>query len=282
MIGAQQTAARAHMHRRLGLAKRRYRVPDARPPTLIESDYASALVGLVRGLREQSAPILDSLPAILRADGLRLDDGSRGRKIRRLIDSIRGRLATSTTMIEGLAARYARQTSAHQRAELMRQGRAALGIDLVIHDPHIASVIDSFVHENVALIDDLRGRAMSDMEMAITRAVATGTRAEQLGLEIAARFGLAEQRARRIARDQIGRLNGQISRSRHLELGIKSFIWQSMRDPRVRPEHRHLDGKEFEYARPPSEGIPGHPIMCRCVPKPVFKAIYAELDALGV
>jgi hypothetical protein len=46
----------------------------------------------------------------------------------------------------------------------------------------------------------------------------------------------------------------------------------------VRPEHVILHGNIFSYAEPPSEGLPGEPIMCRCSANPVFADILAQLD----
>jgi SPP1 gp7 family putative phage head morphogenesis protein len=45
----------------------------------------------------------------------------------------------------------------------------------------------------------------------------------------------------------------------------------------VRPEHEVLDGVVFEWSDPPSEGIPGEPINCRCTAEPDVQSV---IDAL--
>lgn len=286
VFGAQQIIARVAQARRLGLADRRRRVPRARPPLLIESDYAARLVALVHGMRAAAEHVLVELPWLLRTDSaeLRVDDDTRGRRARQKMERVRSAAesAVDEHAVEGVARDFGRRVSAHQKGELLKQGKAALGVDLHLFDPKVADKIGGFVHENVALIKKLRGATLDEIEAIVTRAVASGTRAETVAGEIAARFDVSERHARLVARDQIGKLNSQITEARHAELGIKSFIWRSMRDARVRPRHVTLDGQQFQYDKPPAEGLPGRPVCCRCVPEPVFDDIYAELDALGV
>ncbi len=76
-------------------------------------------------------------------------------------------------------------------------------------------------------------------------------------------FGIATRHARLIARDQIGKLNGQVTAARHQELGVKSFIWRTAGDDRVRPEHEELEGESFTYDDPASEGLLGRRAL-RC------------------
>lgn len=283
MTRVSQTAARVVEARRHGMATRRRRVPNARLPTLIESDYGAALAAIVGRMRTAARHVLDDLPSIL---GVREDDEThmRGRRARRLMERVRAEAegAVNETALEGLAEGVGKRVSRHQRAELSRQAVAGLGVDVVTVDASIGELIAGFVHENVALIKSLQGRTLDHLETMITRAVASGTRAEELKDEIAERFAIGERHARLIARDQIGKLNSRITTARHTELGIADFEWQSMRDQRVRPRHRVLNGQRFSYAKPPAEGVPGMPIACRCLQKPVFDSIYAELDALGV
>ena len=273
-FSARHLVSQVRIARQLGIAQRRRSVPSANYPHLIESDYAAALVGIVHRLRDSVRQHVDL------AQVLRLDD-HRARRGASVVERVRAQ-AEHDVNVDGLADRTARQVSAHQRGEITRQARAALGVDPVFIDAKIAPMIGRFAAENVALVRKLQGGALDDLAALITRAYADGARAEYVAAEIEVRFGVAERHARLIARDQIGKLNGMITEARHLELGIDQYDWQSMRDPRVRPRHRDLDGKRFSYSKPPPDGNPGRPICCRCLPKPVFDSVYAELDALGV
>jgi hypothetical protein len=57
---------------------------------------------------------------------------------------------------------------------------------------------------------------------------------------------------------------------RQKQLGVTSFVWQTMGDERVRDEHAERDGQEYEYDDPPDGELPGEPIMCRCWAEPVL------------
>lgn len=265
-FAAAQIVALVTAARRTGVAAARRRVPNARPPRLIESDYAAALVGLVGQLREATRHIVDALP-----DLLRLDDSRAGRA-RKTVERVRAELDESlnTTALEGIAERAGRRVAGHTKEDLVRQGRAALGVDVVTLDPKVPTVISGFVHENVSLIKSLHGRTLDHLETIVTRAVADGTRAEVVQAEIEARFGVAERHARLIARDQIGKLTSQITEARHRELGIQSYEWQHIGNKNPRLHHVARHGKRFRYDDPPADGHPGRAICCHCLQKPVF------------
>ncbi len=134
MTAAEHTVARVHAHRRMGIATRRRRMPKQQFPKLIESDYAKAIVGIV-DLRKALAPLVAALPKLLEgghaARGIRHDEGE-SRRAQELLAQARREVdyATSTWRLEALARRMASATSEHQRGQLVRQARAAIGIDV--------------------------------------------------------------------------------------------------------------------------------------------------------
>ncbi len=97
-----------------------------------------------------------------------------------------------------------------------------------------------------------------------------GRRHEAIAAEIEERLGMVEEKAEAIARDQVLTLNGKITRHRHVAAGIKSYIWTTAGDERVRSEHEELDGQEFSWDSPPEPGHPGEDYNCRCVAYPVI------------
>ena len=73
-----------------------------------------------------------------------------------------------------------------------------------------------------------------------------------------------ENHAALIARDQIATLNGQLNRSRQTAAGITEFVWETMRDDRVRETHEELQGERFTWTDGWDGVFPGEPINCRC------------------
>lgn len=281
---AQRTAAIVAHARRTGQATRRTRMPAYQWPARIEEDYARAIAAAA-DVRDDLEPLMRALPELLRgaAQALGRADEGESARARQLLQRARARLEASLGdhTLEPTTRRYAHRTLAHHQGQLQRQMRAKLGVDLQTADPGAAALVEAFVSENVALIRSLGTRTLDEVAALVTRAFGDGARAESVVEEIQARYGIAERHARLIARDQVGKLNGRIAAARHQELGIGSFKWRSMKDQRVRPRHVHLDGQVFRYPEgAPGEGIPGHPIQCRCFQEPVVDDILAELEAL--
>lgn len=212
---------------------------------------------------------------VMRAD---VDEAAR---VQALIDQAQAALAAATdpAAIQRLARLFAEHTQTYQRIQLARQVHAALGLDVIGSDRNLARHVDGFVVENVALIKDIPLRITRDVELTATRAVASGTRWPELAKDLEKRFGYGEDRAKLIARDQVGKLYGQINAQRQRDLGITRFVWRTSHDERVRDEHAALDGEVFEYSSPPSEGLPGEAIQCRCHAEPVFDDLLGDLTA---
>lgn len=275
-------------HRAIGTASRRRRVPRQIPPITIEREYAHALLGLLVRTRSALSPLLAELPELLasaqreRADSFRdsRSDAGEGRRIGQLADEARERIGSSVITpgeLQELALKIAGRVAVHNATQLNRQIRAALGVDVLGSDRRLGPIVDGFVSENVALIKNISTKVADDIGAAALRAVTEGTLHKNLAKEIGERFGMAANRSRLIARDQVGKLYGQINIARQRELGGDRFIWRSSNDSRVRPSHQALDGQSFKYTDPPSEGFPGQPVLCRCTAEPDFDAILENL-----
>lgn len=265
-------------------------LPRQQHPKLIESDYARELVAIV-DVRAAIKPLLDELPSLLTSARAARGDTAIPREVRldandtirarQLIEQARRAIGAGLNphTLDGLARRYAQATTRFQKEQLGRQVRAAIGVDIVTNDRFVPAMIEHFAAANAALIKSLANRSVDDIEKIVGRAFTTGARAEDVDTDIADRYGVTERHARMIARDQIGSLNGQVNASRQRELGIAKFVWRSMEDERVRPEHEVLDGQVFSYDDPPAEGLPGEPVLCRCGAEPVFDELLAQLAA---
>lgn len=77
-------------------------------------------------------------------------------------------------------------------------------------------------------------------------------------------WGTAEGRVRVIAQNQLAILHSEVQRARAQAVGISQFTWRTQGDDKVRPEHRALEGRVLDYSDPGDEGLPGHPVGCRC------------------
>ncbi len=280
---AQLTAARIRVQRRIGLLKRprrRARLPRQVPPVAIEREYSKALRGVMDRVRDTFDHLKNELPRLLASaqSDHRMDAGE-GRRVRNLIDEARRKIAGIVTPeIEPLARKFAQRTSTYQRTQLNKQTKAALGADVFIADRRLFSLTEAFVDSNVGLIKKLSDDVAGRVETLVLRSVQDAKPWDEVSKELQAQFDFSESRANLIARDQIGKFYGQTNAARQRELGVSHFIWRTSGDERVRDEHEALDGQEFSYDDPPSEGLPGEPIQCRCSAEPVFDGILDQID----
>jgi SPP1 gp7 family putative phage head morphogenesis protein len=268
--------------------------PLPRPihPDHIRRDYAAALLRVLAPARAIISEELGKSGLViaptreLRADvaqaaaidginALRMDAGAddaqrSARRVRRRLES-----SVSTAQVEKLAHHYGHAVDSHQRAQLGRQLHAALGVD-ISHSlgGDTSRAMAAFAAQNAALITSIPRHLADDVERLTLHAVQTGRRASDLAADLEDRLGLADTRAMLIARDQIGKLHADIDQARQQAMGVTRFIWRTMNDERVRPEHADLEGETFSYDDPPDledgPALPGDPPLCRCYAEPVL------------
>lgn len=245
--------------RALGIKAPRAAMPRQVLPETIAIAYAEAIAPILEAARQEVAR--EVLPLAQR----RLDG-----EFNRLLDGISERffLRLSTSAIEAVSRRFAQRTSDWSRTEFSRQVKAGLGIDLPLSDPGLAKKIEAFVSENVAAIKSIPNQYLDDVEKFITQAVRQGKRYADVAEELTARYGVAQSRAKLLAREQVNQFYSDLNQARQQDLGLTQYIWRTSGDDRTRPEHAKRDGKIFSWDSPPSGGAPGQAIGCRCYAEP--------------
>ncbi len=146
-------------------------------------------------------------------------------------------------------------------------------------------LLDAWSRQAAALIKSVREEVAEGLRQDVVQALEAGTPPDALAAKwraegIPVKFGTLEGRAKVIARHQLSTLHAQVQSARARALGVSEFVWRSQGDSRVRDEHAALDGTKHSYADPPSEGLPGQPVGCRCWAESVVPDALAE--RLGV
>ena len=155
---------------------------------------------------------------------------------------------------------------------------------LVVKQTWLPSTLEKFVAENTNLITNMTQTQMDKIGDMVLRNVQKGLRYKELSKEIESQMGVSRKRADLIARDQVSKLNGQLTKQNQQSIGAKRYIWRTSRDERVRgnpdglypkAEYSHYDrdGQEFSWDNPPEDGHPGEPINCRCYAEMIFTDI---------
>ena len=166
---------------------------------------------------------------------------------------------------------------------------------------------DRWADRNYDLIKNLARDYIGRINDLTERAVTNGWGLRDLTDQIQGiGAGISDRRARVIARDQVGKLNGQLTQAQQTEAGIEMYLWDTAGDERVRgrpggkypdamPSHWIMQGKlcRWDDAGVYSEdggktwiprtsdmpdGHPGDDIQCRCTAIPYFADLVGIID----
>ena len=137
---------------------------------------------------------------------------------------------------------------------------------------------------NVNLIKTIPRDTLSNMMDIVREGYSSGKSNTQIGREIQEEYGTERRHAQFIARDQMAKLNADLTRAQQQDAGVSEYIWSTSRDQRVRDRHAELDGKRFKWGEPPvvdertgRRAEPGQDYQCRCCALPVFNIAGLDL-----
>ncbi|MGJ8515095.1 phage minor head protein [Carnimonas bestiolae] len=168
-------------------------------------------------------------------DGLTQDAGIR--EIGGVIRNIASRFISGLfgKQIDRLAESTISRAAAETDRDFVESVNHAVGVDMsaIINRSGIQNELDAAVMENVGLIRSLSEDYFGDIERLVMEAVRTGQTSTQLRKNIVERTGASESRAKLIARDQLAKVNSDISRKRAQQIGATRFKWMTAQDQRV-------------------------------------------------
>lgn len=157
---------------------------------------------------------------------------------------------------------------------------ATLGID-ILDDYYMGEfyreAMNEWVDKNVALIKTIPNDSLRKMKDIVTEGFRTGKTTTSVVKEIQSAYGVDKRHARLIARDQLAKLNSDLTKKQQKDAGVGEYTWSTSGDGKVRDGHRRLNKKRFSWDDPPVVDAktgrrchPGEDYECRCVALPVF------------
>lgn len=237
----------------------------------LELDYTRALLQIVDDMHKDTVDAL--MPLTKRpnvGDGVKVADG-----LFSDFKSAFGRTAnTVKAKVSGIAETLAKTVVSRQRQQsddqLTDMIRKQTGIDFsgLMADEALQDAIDEAVAANVSLINSIPQQYLDRVEQAVMASLQAGTLNETLADELAKIEGVTRNRAKLIARDQLGKINSRLSQIRQQSLGITHYFWSTSQDERVRKRHARWDGDRIAWDTPTIDGHPGQAIRCRCTAIP--------------
>jgi len=265
------------------------RPPIQRIPKTAERNYRSALLKIVdraRGLvRQLLIPRLRELAnEATVTDSARRDVDDWPDKAARIMEQIRFNFEGADQATEAAANVMGSEVNTINQERIQNQAKQVLGVDVIAAAPALEPILKAAVKENVALIKTLSADYFEQIEGAVMRGFRTGQRADTVAADIAKLGSKARQRAAFIARDQVLKLNGNLTRDRQQNLGLRTYIWRTSLDERVRPDHAALEGTVHSWKGPGPitdkrtgrRNHPGQDFNCRCTAEPNIDQLLGE------
>ena len=209
--------------------------------------------------------------------------------------------------LSGLIKHFGDTAFNHNKSEWKLSIEQTIGTDFYPDEPWWEDMRLEWANRNQELITSLSTEDIFKTNQLVQKAVNKGYSTKKLEGKIQALDQtLTQSRARLIARDQLGKLTGEITKQRIQEAGIDKYIWDTAGDERVRgkpggtypnarPSHWAMENilcrwdnnslystdkgvswRTREVNMPIA--IPGQEIQCRCSAIPYFEEIIEQTD----
>lgn len=233
-------------------------------PRAIEREYeaycASIAAETYAAVREYVVPVIDDAPT--RADAVEDIPEAAGWFETLRLGFLAAAARVRQTPIAQRVAEFGAAVSRFNSNQFHAVIRSAYGVDIFKAEPWLVDVLKNWESQNISLIKSIPSESLSRLHGKIVQAVRSGQTVRDLRKIIQSEYGIATRRAELIARDQIGKLNGQLTEERQKGIGVKKYRWRGVLDNRERDEHVAREGREFSWDEPPPDGHPGEPIQC--------------------
>lgn len=158
----------------------------------------------------------------------------------------------------------------------------------------------SWAEDNYTLITSNAKRYVEQINILTEQAIVNGMSPRKLTEQIMkATESLSDKHCKLLARDQMGKLNGNITEAQMQEIGLELYVWSTAYDDRVRDSHAVMEGllcrwddasvcsydngKTWEPR--PSGAVdlhPGQDIQCRCSGLAFYPELVAEMEGTSL
>lgn len=197
----------------------------------------------------------------------------------RNIDRIGQRLDSYADILDDWAAHVARGMFADVDTKNRRFWRSMsqeIGVQMArqLAETEIGVTVTQSLDAQVRLIKSLPRHAAEQAHEYVREAALKGQRASDIADRIMALGGITRRRAVLIARTEVGRVSGEMTKARAMTAGSDGYIWRSAEDRDVRPSHKKMNGRFVKWNEPPTlDNLTGHAGClpnCRCYIGPVI------------
>ena len=152
-----------------------------------------------------------------------------------------------------------------------------ISIEAKLNDEQKRLIVDEYSENLEKYIKNWTEEDIFELRQKVQGNSFIGQRAENLVKMIQKDYGVAENKARFLARQETSLMMSKFKESRYRDVGSTRYKWSTSGSPRVRVDHAELNGKIFSWDSPPvtnkSTGAKNHPgedYGCECVAIPII------------
>ncbi|WP_122425151.1 phage minor head protein [Pseudomonas viridiflava] len=173
-----------------------------------------------------------------------------------------------------------------------RDLKKSMGIDVFSGSKTLQDYLKASAQQNAQLIKSIPAKYLDEVQTLVMANMRSGMRPGFIEKALQEQFGVSQRRAKVIARDQTGKINGELAEKQQIGAGFEYFQWIDSDDRRVRHRHSEIANKVTAYGKgiyrwddlPLSDsGVPikpGSDYQCRCIARPVSaREVKANQDA---
>lgn len=173
-----------------------------------------------------------------------------------------------------------------------RDLKKSAGIDVFSGNSVLQDYLKASAQQNAQLIKSIPAKYLEEVQTLVMANMRAGMRPSYIEKALQEQFGVTQRRARFIARDQTGKIQGELAEKQQRGVGFEYFGWEDSDDERVRHWHHELATRVTAYGvgvyrwdnlplGPKGTPIkPGSDYACRCIPRPVSaREVKANQDA---
>lgn len=280
-------------------------------PHGIEQKFYRKLKAIFKPLTDYVNKYLDeNMNALLHGDSDKINlDAIPGRTFRNMIANLENWISIYMPDIKDSQSKNKIYLSLDETAdeakefgekEFEKMLKKGINVELPLSSDWWQDMKNSWSEDNYTLITSNAKNYVSKINTLTEQAVVNGLSSKQLMEDIKkATEGLSDKHCRLLARDQIGKLNGQITQAQMQEIGLNMYVWDTSGDERVRPSHILMDGllcrwddaslcsydNGKTWEKRPSGAVelhPGQDIQCRCIALSYYPELVSEIENVGM
>lgn len=278
-------------------------------PHGVEMKYFRQLKGFFKPLTDYvNKYINENIEPLLRGDSTEIHlDTIPGQSFRNMIYNLENWLSIYMPNIADLSkdsnnnviftalGKTADETKAFGDKEFQKIIEKGIHVSVPTSSPWWDDMKSSWAENNYTLITSNAKKYVEQINNLTEQAIVNGLSPKKLKEQIMkATEGLSEKHCKLIARDQMGKLNGNITEAQMQEIGLELYVWSTAYDDRVRDSHAVMEGllcrwddasvcsydNGKTWVNRPSNAVqlhPGQDIQCRCVALSFYPELEAEM-----